>query len=56
METYGRAFRDWEKGAPDASLSVLQTVKLKEIGAKAAGKKPGAKRKFGIRALPDRGR
>jgi hypothetical protein len=37
VETYGRAFGDPEKGAPGAALSVLQTVKLKEIAAKASG-------------------
>jgi hypothetical protein len=48
VENYGRAFRDPEKGAAGASLSVLQTVKLKEIGAKARGKqKP--RRTFGSR-------
>ena len=49
VKTYGRAFGDPEKGAPGASLSALQSVKLKEISAKAqsAGKgekKPGLKR------------
>jgi hypothetical protein len=39
VEKYGRAFRDPDKGAPGASLSVLQTQKLKEIAAKASGKK-----------------
>lgn len=39
VEKYGRAFRDTEKGAPGASLSVRQAVKLKEIVGKAAGKK-----------------
>jgi hypothetical protein len=38
VETYGRAFGDPEKGAPGASLSVLQSQKLKEIEAKARGK------------------
>lgn len=38
VEQYGRAFRDPEKGDAGASLSVRQTVKLKEIGAKANGK------------------
>jgi hypothetical protein len=38
VETYGRAFRDPEKGGPASSLSMLQHVKLKEIGAKANGK------------------
>jgi hypothetical protein len=38
VEQYGRAFRDPEKGHAAASLSLRQTVKLKEIGAKANGK------------------
>ena len=38
VETYGRAFRNPEKGAPSASLSILQGVKLKEITDKAKGK------------------
>ncbi|HEY1632799.1 MAG TPA: hypothetical protein VGF56_15890 [Rhizomicrobium sp.] len=38
VKTYGRAFRDPEKGGPASSLSMLQHVKLKEIGAKANGK------------------
>jgi hypothetical protein len=38
VKTYGRAFGDPDKGAPGTSLSVMQGVKLKEIGAKAAGK------------------
>ena len=37
LQTYGRAFGDPEKGAAGAALSVLQTVKLKEISAKAKG-------------------
>jgi hypothetical protein len=37
VETFGRAFGDPEKGAAGAALSVLQTVKLKEITAKAKG-------------------
>jgi hypothetical protein len=40
VETYGRAFRDLQKGAPGASLSNRQTGKLKEISAKARGKAP----------------
>jgi len=40
VEKYGRAFRDSEKGAPGASLSMRQAVKLKEIAGKASGKKP----------------
>jgi hypothetical protein len=35
VKTYGRAFGDPEKGAAGAALSVMQTVKLKEISAKA---------------------
>lgn len=38
VEHYGRAFRDPEKGEAGASLSVRQSMKLKEIGAKANGK------------------
>jgi len=46
VEHFGRAFRDPEKGVPGSSLSVRQTVKLKEIGAKAKGKtkRPGLRR------------
>ena len=42
VKTYGRAFGDPEKGDPNAPLSVLQAVKLKEIAAKA---KRGAAKK-----------
>ncbi len=35
LETFGRAFGDPEKGAPGQALSILQTVKLKEIARKA---------------------
>jgi hypothetical protein len=38
VKTYGRAFGDPEKGAPGEALSARQTVKLKEIAAKAKGK------------------
>ena len=38
LQTYGRAFGDPEKGAPGASLSARQGLKLKEISAKAKGK------------------
>jgi hypothetical protein len=42
VESFGRAFGDPEKGAPGQALSALQTVKLKEISAKAKGKeRPG---------------
>ncbi len=40
VKTYGRAFGDPEKGAAGEALSMLQTVKLKEISAKAKGDKP----------------
>jgi len=40
VKTYGRAFGDPEKGARGEALSLLQTVKLKEISGKAKGKKP----------------
>ena len=46
LETYGRAFGDPEKGGPNASLSIRQSVKVKEIVAKASGQKP---RKPGFR-------
>jgi hypothetical protein len=45
VEKYGRAFRDPEKGGPGTSLSVLQTVKLKEIAGKTKADKPGRWRK-----------
>jgi hypothetical protein len=45
VTTYGRAFGDPEKGAPGQALSALQTVKLKEIAAKAKGEKKDLKRK-----------
>jgi hypothetical protein len=40
VQTYGRAFGDPEKGAAGEALSLLQTVKLKEISAKAKGEAP----------------
>lgn len=48
VETYGRAFGDPEKGPAGASLSILQTVKLKEIAAKANGEP----RRSGLRRRP----
>jgi len=45
VKTYGRAFGDPEKGGPGEALSVMQTVKLKEIAAKAKGEKKGLQRK-----------
>ncbi len=44
VERYGRAFRDPEKGGPGTALSMLQTVKLKEIASKAKGEKRGWRR------------
>jgi hypothetical protein len=53
LKTYGRAFGDPEKGAPGQALSALQTVKLKEITAKARGEKKELKRKpFKRRSAP----
>jgi len=53
VETYGRAFGDPEKGQGGAALSMLQTVKLKEITAKAKGEKKDLKRKpFKRRGAP----
>ncbi|WP_405041313.1 hypothetical protein [Phenylobacterium sp.] len=54
LKTFGRAFGDPEKGAPGQALSALQTVKLKEIAAKARGEKKDLKRRpFGRKARPD---
>lgn len=39
LEKYGSAFADLSKGRKEDALSMLQTVKLKEIAAKARGKK-----------------
>jgi hypothetical protein len=39
LEKYGSAFADLSKGRKEDALSNLQTVKLKEIAAKARGKK-----------------
>ncbi|HYD86698.1 MAG TPA: hypothetical protein VEA80_04425 [Vitreimonas sp.] len=38
LEKYGSAFADLSKGRKEDALSALQTVKLKEIAAKARGK------------------
>lgn len=38
IETFGSAFHDPEKGAPDEALSALQQLKLREIDKKARGK------------------
>jgi len=45
VETFGRAFADPDKGAAGVALSGRQTVKLKEITAKAKGKP--ARKPFG---------
>jgi hypothetical protein len=45
IETYGRAFGDPEKGGAGQAMSVNQTIKLKEIAAKAQGKSTGGERK-----------
>lgn len=47
VKTFGRAFGDPEKGEAGQALSTLQTVKLKEIAAKAKGgeKKPWGRKK-----------
>lgn len=39
LDKYGSAFANLSKGRKDDALSMLQTVKLKEIAAKARGKK-----------------
>jgi len=54
VKTYGRAFGDPEKGAPGQALSALQTVKLKEIAAKAKGEKQGLQRRPFRRKSSDR--
>ena len=41
VKTYGRAFADPEKGAPGQPLSVMQTVKLKEIIKKTKAAQDG---------------
>ncbi|MBX9745820.1 MAG: hypothetical protein K2X34_02895 [Hyphomonadaceae bacterium] len=45
LEKYGSAFANLSKGRKDEALSTLQTVKLKEIAAKARATKLGKKRK-----------
>jgi len=39
LEKFGSAFNDLSKGGREEALSRLQTVKIKEIAAKARGKK-----------------
>lgn len=46
LKAYGRAFADPEKGPLGSSLSIRQTVKVKEIAAKA---KRDGKPRFGQR-------
>lgn len=54
LKTFGRAFGDPEKGAPGQALSALQTVKLKEITAKAKGETKELKRRpFRRKARPE---
>jgi hypothetical protein len=56
VKTYGRAFADPEKGAPGQPLSMMQTVKLKEIVRKAKGEDQTPKRKpFRPRPAPASG-
>ena len=50
VDKYGRAFADPEKGMAGTSLSIRQTVKLKEIAGKAKGeKKPWQRSKKGFK-------
>jgi hypothetical protein len=53
VKTYGRAFGDPEKGGPGEALSVMQTVKLKEITGKAKGEKKPMPRGKGFRRKSD---
>ena len=39
LEKYGSAFHNLSKGRREEALSVLQSVKIREIAAKARGKK-----------------
>jgi len=48
IETYGRAFGDPEKGGAGQALSVNQTIKLKEITAKAKGERKPMQRGKGF--------
>ncbi len=45
LEKYGSAFHSLSKGRAEDALSRLQTVKLKEIAAKAKAQKTGKTRK-----------
>jgi len=53
VKTYGRALGDPEKGGPGEALSVMQTVKLKEITGKAKGEKKPMPRGKGFRRKSD---
>ena len=53
LKTYGRAFGDPEKGAPGQALSIMQTVKLKEITAKAKGEPRFGQNRRAARARSD---
>ena len=52
IKEHGRAFADPEKGARGQALSIMQTRKLKEIAAKAAGddRKPWERKDGGAKA------
>lgn len=52
LKTYGRAFGDPEKGGPGQALSAMQSVKLKEIAAKAKGEKKEMPRRGFRRRAP----
>jgi hypothetical protein len=56
VRTYGRAFADPEKGGRGTAFSTLQTVKLKEIAAKAKGepRKGFSKSPKGFKAKDER--
>jgi hypothetical protein len=56
LEHYGSAFRDLGKGRKEDPLSLLQSVKIKEIAAKARGKKrTGLAKRNGLAAKKPRG-
>lgn len=52
VNTYGRAFADPEKGAHGTALSARQSVKLKEIAAKAKGEPRAGLKRRSFRKLP----
>jgi len=53
VKTYGRAFADPDKGGPGQAFSMMQTVKLKEITAKAKGEKRAFPGRRKARPPPD---